>query len=510
MFRHSYKLIRLRAPLRQFGRGVLCFGILQPAGLSAWADDFTVAPTIGFQETYTSNSGGNGATSTADLVTQVTPAVSLDETGPWSSITLNYSPTYNKYDFHTSPDRIDQNFNSTVSVTPSEEHLKIDFAAYASEEGATPNSNTISNNLLIATNNRVLFYAGSVIPHFSQRFGDVATIEAYYRLKSSNTSDQSVRAPGSASLSNDSLQQDPEIIIGSGDSFGRLSAQADFDHSNTTASGAGGASSNDRYTLGGQYHLTYDYSLTGSVGYQRIHYAATTGSSAYTNEGLTWNAGIAITPDPTKSLSVSYGLQEGIYVPTVKLSYSIGPRTSIVGSYIVTIQNELEAALQNLQYLAYDSVGNPIDSRTGLPFSLLNQSFGSQNVLFRDKPAQLSLVHQLERSAITLRLLYDARSAVSGPPSTETVSQVDIGYNRQLSDKTTASFDLGYTRNVFGGLSVTGGSQDTLLNASVSFFWTLSSTATISVTGTFFEPLSNAATAGTASNQVVLGFRKQL
>jgi hypothetical protein len=87
---------------------------------------------------------------------------------------------------------------------------------------------------------------------------------------------------------------------------------------------------------------------------------------------------------------------------------------------------------------------------------------------------------------------------------------VDIGYNRQLSDKTTASFDVGYTRNVFGGLSVTGGSQDTLLNASVSFFWTLSSTATISVTGTFFEPLSNAATAGTASNQVVLGFRKQL
>ncbi len=490
--------------------GILAVALMLTPRVVAWADSFQFSPSITLQEVYTNNSGGGQGGPQSDVVTQVSPGFSINQSGPWSEATLNYSPIYNHYNFGTASDRIDQSLNGNGTITPIQDKLKIGFSVYATEAGASANSNTLQNNLLVASNNRILYYSGALLPHFTQRFGDVATVDAYYRLTSGNTSDQSARKAGTTSLSADNLQNDAEVIVGSGDTFGRVSAQLDFDHNVGSGSGLNSDSQIDKDFIGLQYHLNSDYALTGTAGYQRVHYNANAHSATFTNEGLIWSIGVRGTPNADSTVAISYGLQEGIYVPTVQLTYSLGPRTKITGSYLVQIQNQLESALQNLQYFGYDSQGNPIDTRTGLPFSLVNQSFGSQNVLFRDKPAQLAIVHQLERSAITLRLLYEQRSAVTGPVATNTVATVDIAYSREMSPNLNGSIDLGFTNNIASGLLVNGNNRENLIDVSFSLYWALSRTATVYLNGTLYQPVSKASTLETTTNQVVLGLRKAL
>jgi hypothetical protein len=405
---------------------------------------------------------------------------------------------------------VDQNFNGIATITPFEDELKIDISANATEAGATANSNTLSNGLLLASNNRVLYYVGSVIPHFTHHFGDVATLDAYYRLKSANVSDQSIHELPHSSLSSDSLENDAELIFGSGQSFDRIGAQIDLDHDFGNGSGQNTSSVNDKDILGLQYHFNSLYALTGSIGYQRLHYDASSTTLAFTNEGLVWSVGMRATPSPDSSLSLSYGLQEGIYVPTLKMNYALGPRTVITANYVVQIQNQLESSLLNLSYLSYNDLGQPIDSRTGLPFSLVNQSFGSQNVLFRDRPAQLAIVHQLERSALTLRLIYEERSAVTGPASRNTVASIDLAYSRAMSPNLNGAVDLGFTNSIASGLITNGYDRENLITLGFSLYWSLSETATVYMNGTLYKPVAKVSTEETTTNQVILGFRKAL
>ena len=501
-------MTRLHSILRGFGCAVTFGGVLQCYCGDARADRWQVIPSVTFQELYTSNTQGT-ADETADVVTQVAPGISINEDGPRSNLVFSYTPTYNHYNFGTSPDRVDQSLNGTGKITPSENHLTIDYNAYANEFGGSANTNNQAGTLLVSSSDRVLYYAGTVVPHFTERFGDVATVDAYYRLKSSNTSDQSTHPTG-FSLSNDYLQNEGEVIIGSGDSFGRVSAQLDFDHSVSTGTGEVNGSTNDKDFLGVEYHFNYAYSLTGQIGYERIFYSATSTTAPFISEGMMWTVGFRIAPNPDSSLSVKYGLQEGIYVPTIQASYAVGPRTTVSLNYTVQVQNQLESALQNLQFLTYDQFGNPVDKRTGLPFNLINQTFGSQNVLFRDKPAQLTIVHQLERSAITLTLLYENRSSVTGPSSSDEALGASVGYGRQLTPLINGNMNFAYTDHSSTGLVISGGNHAQLINANASLVCTLSDTASVFVNGTFFKQISNDPALSSTTAQVIVGVRKAL
>jgi uncharacterized protein (PEP-CTERM system associated) len=502
-------MTRYCRPFQLIAGGVLFVGALPAFSIRAWADGFKFTPSITLQELYTDNSGGGQNNSQSDVVTQISPGIAVNESGPWSTATINYSPTFNHYDFGTAPDRVDQNFNGVATITPFEDQLKIDISANASEQGATANSNNVSNSLLLASNNRVLYYVGDIIPHFTHHFGDVATLDAYYRLKSANVSDQSIHELPNTSLSSDSLQNDMEVIFGTGERFGQIGAQIDLDHGFGNGSGENTGSVNDKDFLGLQYHFNSLYAATGTIGYQRLHYDASLTTLPFTSEGLIWSVGARATPNPDSTLSVSYGFQEGVYIPTLKMTYSLGPRTIITANYLVQIENELESSLLNLQYLTYNALGQPIDSRTGLPFSLVNPSFGSQNVLFRDKAAQVTVVHQLERSAITLRVVYEKRSEVTGPVAGSAAETVDIGYSRAMSPNLNGSVDIGFTNSRASGVIANPYDRQNLVDLGFSLYWTLSETASVYLNGTFYKPVSNASTQQT-TNQVVLGFRKAL
>ena len=267
------------------------------------------------------------------------------------------------------------------------------------------------------------------------------------------------------------------------------------------------ASPSDSDTLGGTYHINRIYALNASVGYQATDCPASGSRLAYHNAGLTWTLGATFTPNDDSSVVLGYGYQQGAYNPSATVSYSLGPLTKVTASYIVMIQNQLTATLQNQRFLTFDQFGNPIDSRTGLPFNAVNQTFGSQNVLFRDKPAIISISHQFVRSAVTLTGQYEVRSSLTGPLSNCKTWGVSINYSREFNPLLLGSVTVGYTGSTSSGAGALTG-QVQSISLSASLFYRLSDTTTVNVIENYFNAMSNLPANGSKTQQLTVGLRK--
>jgi uncharacterized protein (PEP-CTERM system associated) len=482
------------------------------AGLSiagaAHASDqqgITISPSFGVSQLYTDNIVGTQQ-SQPEFVTQFSPGLNIKGQTPRANIDFNYQPTFNHFDNGSSTDTIDQNLNANGTITPITGALTVDFQAFATENGASGNSSNQAG-ILVPNSNRILYYIGTVSPHYQKHYSDIATLDVFYNVNSTNTSVDGAKVPGLGINSTNSLGQNIEVAIGSAESFGRLGVKLDFTHGTNGGSGANTQSTTAVDTLGLTYHISRVYAVSGSIGYQSIDYPTNGLTLGYKSSGVTWNVGFTITPNELSSIAVGYGKRQGSYNPTVQVGYALGSRTNISASYLVSVQNQLTSSLQNLRYLTYDPFGNPIDSRTGLPFSAVNQTFGSQNVLFRDKPALVSVAHQFVRSAVTLTAQYEVRTSLSGIATNDAILGATINYTRQFSPLLQGNMSVGYTENV----SKTAGQPDNRsrnISLSGSLLYNLSDTTTINVIENFFKTSSGIAANNSQNQQLTVGLRK--
>jgi uncharacterized protein (PEP-CTERM system associated) len=463
-----------------------------------------VTPSISVSELFTDNTAGTQSNQ-FQFVSEVTPGISISGETPHAKINFNYLPNIVHFDNGGGTDRIDQNFNTNGSVTPID-NLTVPFQGYANTEDAGGNASN-QQGILVPTNNRILYYIGNIAPHYHTQYSDLATFDLTYSINSTNTSVEGANVPGLGINSTDSLGQNVLASIGSADAFGRLGARADLSHTTNTGSGMNTASTTGVYTVSLNYHINRTYSFSGSLGYQSINYPANGQSAAYMSSGVTWTVGLTITPNQLSTIALGYGKQQGSYNPTLQAGYALGPRTNINASYLVTVQNQLTAALQNLKYLVYDQFGNPIDSRTGLPFSAVNQTFGSQNVLFRDKPALVAVSHQFTRSAITLTGQYEVRNSLTGIQQNIQVTGATVNYSRQFSPLVQGNMSLGYTQST----SKTAGAPEQSahsLSLSGQLLYNLSDTTTITVIENLFKTTSNMSANNSQTQQLTVGLRK--
>jgi len=505
------KLLRLYG-IRKAGRDIRPALILSVAGISiggsAYAanqEGITISPSVGVNELYTDNIVGT-AKSQPQFVTQFSPGISIQGQTPTINVNFNYQPNYNHYESGTSTDTIDQNLNGNGTITPITDKLTIDFQTFANEAGASGNSSN-QGGILVPTSNRILYYIGTISPHYQEHYSDIATLDLFYNVNSTNTSVDGNNVQGLGINSTNSLGQNVELAIGSAESFGRFGAKLDITHGTNSGSGMNSSSTTGAENVALSYHIDRVYSISGSIGYQTIDYPENGLTPAYHSSGITWQIGFTVTPNELSSIAIGYGKRQGAYNPTIQIGYALGPRTNISASYLVSVENQLSSTLQNLRYLTYDQFGNPIDSRTGLPFSAVNQTFGSQNVLFRDKPALISLSHQFVRSSLTLTGQYEVRTSLTGPAQSNSVLGATINYSRQFTPLIQGNVSVGYTESTSKSL----GSLDTHTNnisLSGQLLYNLSDTTTINVLENFFKTTSPVATNNTQNQQLTVGLRK--
>ncbi|MDB5394168.1 MAG: hypothetical protein JWM91_1674 [Rhodospirillales bacterium] len=476
------------------------------AGVASADPGIRITPSIGLNQAYTDNTAGLQK-SRSDFVTQISPGLSINGEAAHTQVNFTYQPTFNHFDLGRSPDRVDENLDAVGTITPITNELIVDFQASANEAGATGNSSN-QQGIIIPAGNQILYYLATVTPHLTEHYHDIATLDLIYSINSANTSvDGKPALINQGITSTNSLGQDAELAIGSAESFGRLGMRLDFKHSANSGNGANTNSTTDLEVLGGSYHINRVYSLSGSIGYQAIDYPANGESLPYHSEGLTWSIGLNITPNELSTIALGYGKQQGAYNPSIQVGYALGPLTTITASYLVSVQNQLSAALQNTRFLVFDQFGNAIDSRTGLPFSAVNQSFGSQNILFRDKPAVISISHQLLRSSLSLTTQYEVRTSLSGPSMSTEVFGATISYTRELTPVIHGNVRLGYTQSTTSGFgSLTGHTES--ISVSAGLFYELSDSVTMNVIENYFNNTSGLAANGSKTQQLTIGLRK--
>lgn len=479
---------------------------------TASAAQWIVTPSLGVQELFTDNLGNTESDKRADAISQLSPGLNVAAEGAFTNLNFLYQPTLSAYVATPSQDRIDQNLVGSGSMVVFQNRLDVAIQTFANEYSGNGNYITPAAGGLVPSNNRVLGFGGSIAPHYQEHFGDVATLDVYYRVNSSNTSQQGGGGQGAVSngLSNSEIQQDAKMIVGSGDTFGRLITHLNLDHTDGSGSGINTASENDTDTVQAEYHINYEYSVNGSIGYQKIHYDRSATSLGYNNEGLTWNLGFRIAPNDTTLLAVSYGRQEGSYNANAQLNYTLAERTLITAAYVVTVQNQLESAFNNLPFLIFNQFGQPIDSRTGLPYNTADQPFGQQNTLFRDKRATTAITRQFDRSSISLNLYYEEREPLDGLSNNNDSWGSTVTYSRDLTPVLRGYVDMGFNDTLssfFNGPAISA-QRSQYFNADASLTYTINDKLNASVTYSHFRQISNTFNSSVVTDELSIGLRK--
>jgi hypothetical protein len=137
----------------------------------------------------------------------------------------------------------------------------------------------------------------------------------------------------------------------------------------------------------------------------------------------------------------------------------------------------------------------------------VNQTFGSQNILFRDKPALVSISHQFTRSAVTLTGQYEVRNSLSGVQIDSQVLSGSINYSRQFNPLVQGNVSLGYTQSQ---TKTFGAAEDRARSVSLSgqLLYNLSDTTSINVVENFFRTINNDSQNNSLTQQLTVGLRK--
>jgi uncharacterized protein (PEP-CTERM system associated) len=479
---------------------------------TASAADWRFTPSLSFQEVVTDNVDQSDTDKRGDALSQLIPALNVTADSPRGQLSLLYAPIFSAYVAEPGQDRVDQNLVGNGSVDFFDNHFNVDFNVFANQGSGSGSFGEVGASGLVPLSDRTLNYGGTIAPHLRERFGDVATLDAFYRVSSSNTSGSDSLQPQLDNLANNLLQQDAEVILGSGNSFNDLSAQLDLDHVDGSGSGPNNRFQNDLDVTKFEYHLTHAYALTGFVGYQRIHYDASPGYAGYDDAGPTWSAGVKATPNDFTTFELSYGRQSGSYNVEAHVRYDLTPRTHIAADYAVSVENQLQANLGSFQ--APVGIGSPIGAPpTPIGGSALggnvSQLFGDQNGLFRDKIASVSFVRQFTRSTVTVTAGNDHRVPLSGPTENDDAWYGGAHYSREMTPSLTGDVGIDYSTHTYGGSALSQQQRDRLLNVSVTATYSINPTLSATASYSLFRRDSNLNGFSTTANELMIGIRKE-
>ncbi len=469
-------------------------------------------PSLSFQEVVTDNVYQTDTDRRSDAISQLIPALNITGDSPRGQLSLSYAPIISAYLAEPGQDRVDQNLVGNGSVNVLDNHLSLDFNVFANQGSGSGSFGTAGASGLVPLDDRTLNYGGTIAPHLRERFGDVATLDAYYRVSTSNTSGSDNLQPQLDDLSNNLLQQEAEVIVGSGNSFNELSSELELDHVTGSGSGPNNKFENDLDIAKFEYHLTHTYALTGFAGYQRIHYDASPGYAGYDNAGPTWSGGVKVTPNDFTTFELSYGRQSGGYNVEAHIKYDLTPRTHIAADYTVSVENQLQANLGNFQ----SPVGIP--GPIGAPPAPIgvpafgdsgSQLFGDQNALFRDKIASVSFVRQFTRSAVTVTAGNERRLPLSGPTETDNAWYGGVHYSRELTPSLNGDVGFDYSTHTYDGSALSQEQRDRLLDVSVSATYSINPTLSATASYSLFRRNSNLSGFSTTANELMIGIRKE-
>jgi uncharacterized protein (PEP-CTERM system associated) len=464
----------------------------------------------------------------SDLITQISPFVTIQAATARLQGTLYYAPQLNLFTFHGNQTNIGQNLNASATATVVPDLFFVDLRGFAGQQSAYGGQGTLASSQS-SGNNQVQTTSFSVRPYLQHKFSGIGTAMLGYTLTQSMTDASQVNSNTSNSPffipinSNRSLTNEGHFNFTTGDEFGRFNHMVDALASQSQGTGVqnGSRQSSAYYQL--SYATTRDLTLNGSLGYEDIYYSNVVGSPPLHIHGLTYNAGFRWTPDPDTFVSLSYGRQQGNNAFNLDSGFAPTARSRIYLRYSQGVGTQLDQLQNSLAATRATSSGVSIDPTTGAPVVIGNNFFnGNQLAVYRTTTASATAALNYDRDTFSLTLEHDDQVVLAGGAPVVTSSGISTGgatsssgftgslvWSHSVSEAITASAAAEYgTRTApfqnFAGFG-NGSNNQTTLSFNVTVSYALSPTLSTSAQYTRIDISGN--TFGQAANRDIATVR---
>ncbi|HRD86748.1 MAG TPA: TIGR03016 family PEP-CTERM system-associated outer membrane protein [Accumulibacter sp.] len=164
---------------------------LSVLALPAQAENWTITPSIAVGETLTNNLYLTSTNRTSDLVTSITPGISIDGRGGRTSLRLGYSITQNIYARESSENNRQQGLVAVGTLEAVEDWLFVDASATISQQYISAFGGVAPSNANIDRNRTETFYY-SVSPYIRGRLLSSADYLLRYSVSGTNPDSQVV------------------------------------------------------------------------------------------------------------------------------------------------------------------------------------------------------------------------------------------------------------------------------------------------------------------------------
>lgn len=268
-------------------------------------DPWRFASSIGVDETYSDNINLSPAgTERSDLVTSISPTLSLTRFGPRVTATLLYSPQLLLYANGTNGTQFRNSLNASANASIIENFLFFDAAANISQQNISP-FGTQAANTVNGSTNRAETRSYTFGPSLQSRFDRDLQYSAGYRYSQSN-SDSSAYATSHTNVLYGQFQSSTSFRdVGFGASINR----SDQDYGGLNEIIVESVNGNLTYVLQPTIHLQ------GNIGYDRNRYP-TTGQADF--QGVSYSGGFSWQPSHHTAVNAQVGHR--YFGPTANIS----------------------------------------------------------------------------------------------------------------------------------------------------------------------------------------------
>ncbi len=483
-------------------------------GAPAWAARWTISPSAGASETYTTNVNlATGDTKKkSDLITSLSPAVSVVGAGGRVNLNLNYVANLSLYKRESNRDDLSNNLTATGTAELWQRQLFFDANAAIFRHAINPALATSATPGVNAVNaaDTASWQAG---PRFLHHFGSyVDTVSTITHSEVSGKATSAANANGALSsaalgAANTSTRINATTFRAtSGRAFTRVLWSATANDTRTgrgdELSGIKSKTINSNVT----YVINRQYALLGGLGWQDVK-DATLNQPPH---GITWNVGVRLNPGPRTSFTVNYNHRDNSNFFSFSGAYRLSTRTTITTSYDEALTFTQQQIATSLAFAVPDPLnpGQFIDSRTGLPFSPGALDFAAQSQTSRTTTFRMGLNGSRGRNTFSAVFSHADRTTdqPTGQTGTaQTTNNVSLTWTRQINHRLSGAL----TANFQTTDQQPNNENDRRLVGSVSLNYLLTPTATATLVANTSRLDSNVESRVTNETSISLALRKR-
>ncbi len=482
---------------------------------------FLVVPRLGLYEEFNDNIFQSETDRRWDLLTIISPGVSVTADTPRLNLNLNYSPSYVRYIRTPQEDHFGQNLLATGSAILVPDELFVNARAFATVgavnggfSGIGFGAPTVGNagfspgGLSLSKNNRTQVVSSGITPYLVHRFADFGSARVGINLTqsySSNSSGRLLNSPNGPSIN----QQTGEFIaqFQSGSDWGRVLDIATIDAKQSTGTGAFSGSRQDTINNQLGYFINRNFLAFVEFGAESLYFNTVPRTNI--NDG-TWAVGATVTPNADSQLTLSYGHKNGFNSFQALGRYAVTSRTNLTVSYLTGLSTDLQQIEQQLALTSVNPLGNPVNTLTGAPTSILSNLSPLNGTLYQNHTLTVTATTLLDRNTISLSLQRQNRVAVAGtvtgPGINNTSTSGTALWTHEVSERSSFTGSASYgVQTLQSGIN----QNENFFSAAALYRYKFTDTLTGTASYMFYDRHSNVAGLSFYEDIALVGITKE-